>query len=77
MDKKALSSTIKLLGVLDKNWPKGVMLFANNGMLELVDSRSFRIIERFASISCDGGDPGVLAEDDGDEYLNIGREGER
>ena len=71
MSKKSLTLTIKRLEVLNKGWPNGVMLFANNGTLNLVDSKSLRIIETFIGISCDGGDATVLTKDDGEDYLDV------
>ena len=65
------SKTLRRLRVLNKEWPKGVMLFASSGSLMLVDARDHRVIQVFYGIECDGGDPGSFTADDNREYLSI------
>lgn len=66
-----VEQAIRMLTNINRSWPDGLSLFANNGTLMLIDeSDSRRVVWTFDSISCDGGDLTLVTDEEGNEYLN-------
>lgn len=70
--KMQATEIIKKISQIEKHWPDELSLFANNGVLMLIDeSDGRRIVWTFDRIPCDGGDVGTTTDDEGYEYLRI------
>jgi len=65
-----ISKIERLLNTLNNEWPKGLMLFANDGYLVLCYSDTHEIIATYPRITCDGGDVGTVSIKD-KEYINL------
>lgn len=66
-----VEQTIRMLTNINRSWPDGLSLFANKGTLMLIDENdNRRVVWTFDSITCDGGDLTLVADEEGNEYLN-------
>lgn len=62
---------IKTLTKLNRGWPSNLSLYANNGLLMLIDEAdNRRVVWTFDDIRADGGDLTTVTSADGFEHLN-------
>ena len=60
-----------MLTNINRSWPDGFSLFANSGLLVLIDENdNRRVVWTFDSITCDGGCASLMTDEEGNEYLN-------
>lgn len=67
--KKFPTRLLNSLNSLERQWPKGYELFANNGTLCLINLETDEVLAEFRGIQCDGGDPGADYAPDGRYYI--------
>ena len=63
------SEIARRLQAMGDRWPDDLELFAASGSLILWNISSGLVVATIVGIECDGGDPDIIMDDDGAEYM--------